>query len=144
LGLIHKRVANFKLDEEYIGTPEEREEAGTPDGKSLKAPKGDSVAEAHLGTNVLQLPPGSSKIPSEWSSQRFKVMKTFSDRRADILNNITDLRDQIVKAATPEESKVFERALALEIAALESLNKEQVEENDLESSHSVNHKTGTV
>ncbi len=134
LGIIHKKVAGFQLDEVYIGTPEER---AAMDKADLCSEKGDSVAEAHIGTNVLNYAPGSRAIPAEWNSIRFAMGKSFSERRGEILANIKDLRQQISQSVTSEEKDAFQTGLQMEIAALKSLNEEQaaVEDDDVNGTH---------
>jgi len=127
LGIIHKKVAGFQLDEVYIGTPEER---AAMDKADLSSEKGDSVAEPHLGTNLLNLPPGAKTIPAEWKSSQFVITKTFSERRAEILANIKDLREEIANATTKDEREAFEGGLHLEIASLKALNEEQADEGN--------------
>jgi hypothetical protein len=129
LGIIHKKISGFQLDEVYIGTPEERAAMNKGD---LSSEKGDSVAEAHIGTNVLHYAPGANSIPAEWKSQKFHMVKSFSERRADILANVKDIREQIGQCSTKEEREAFESALALETASLKELNEEQqiVETNE--------------
>jgi len=118
LGIVHKKVAGFEIDEVHIGTPEER-------AARDKADRGRSLIEPHLGTNVLSLPPGARELPEEWKSQHFQVGISFSQRRAQILNNIKELREQTKVAETADEKLVFECALRMEISALEKLNSEQ-------------------
>ena len=122
LGIIHKKVAGFQLDEVYIGTPEERAAMNKAD---LSSEKGDDVAEPHLGTNILNYAPGAKHIPAEWQSQKFHLVPSFSERRADILSNVKDLREMIDQSQSKGEKEAFERSLALETAALKALNEER-------------------
>ena len=125
LGLIHKKIAGFQHDEVYIGTPEER---AAMDKADLSSAHGDSVAEPHIGTNVLNYPPGSTTLPAEWKD--LVTTKSYSERRSEILGNIRELRQQIEKSATKKEKEAFEAALELEVIALEAVNKEQVEDGE--------------
>ena len=120
LGIIHKKVAGFQMDEVYVGTPEERAAMNKAD---LSSEKGDDVAEAHLGTNVLNYPPGAKTIPAEW--KRLTLTKSYSERRAEILKNIKDLRSEISNAGTKEEKEAYEVGLRMELHALKALNGEQ-------------------
>merc|ERR1712216_583182 len=127
LGMVHKKVAGFQLDEVYIGTPEER---AAMDKADLSSEKGDSVAEAHLGTNVLNLPPGATGLPTQWKSQMFKETKSFAERRGEILANIKDLRALVGSATSPEEKEAFEASLSMEVTSLKELNEEQASEEE--------------
>lgn len=137
LGILHKKMAGFQLDEVYIGTPEERAAMHKADLSSIK---GDSVAEPHLGTHVLTLAPGASRIPDEWKSKNFQSPPkrsqrlTFTERRAGILSNIRELREQIRQSSTAAEQSAYKTALALETGALAELNKEQMLEQEEEPS----------
>jgi silicon transporter len=129
LGIIHKKISGFQLDEVYIGTPEER---AAMDKADLSSERGDSVAEAHIGTNVLHYAPGANTIPDEWKSQKFVNSRSFSERRGDILTNIKDLREQIGKSETKDERAAFESGLGMEVSALQTLNEEQAEEDGVD------------
>jgi hypothetical protein len=130
LGIIHKKVSGFQLDEVYIGTPEERM---AMDKGDLSSEKGDDVAEAIIGTNVLNYAPGANHIPAEWQAQKFVNSPSFSERRGDILKNIKDLREQAGKSETKEEKEAFESGLQMEVSALKTLNEEQAEEDGVEA-----------
>jgi hypothetical protein len=119
LGIIHKKVAGFQLDEVYVGTPEERAAMGKSD---MKSENGDDVHEAHLGTNVLNLPPGAHHIPSEWANLD---AHSHTYNRERILKNIKDLRAEIKAAMTNEEREVFEKSLKMEVKMLKKINDEQ-------------------
>eukprot|EP00934_Nitzschia_sp_Nitz4_P008982 Nitzschia sp. Nitz4//scaffold326_size20077//18//350//NITZ4_008707-RA/size20077-exonerate_est2genome-gene-0.12-mRNA-1//1//CDS//3329547915//8972//frame0 len=95
------------------------------DKADLCSEKGDSVAEAHIGTNVLNYAPGASHIPAEWKSDKFVAGKSFSERRQTILANIKDLREQAASSETKDERAAFDEGLKMEIAALKALNEEQ-------------------
>ena len=130
LGTVHKYVVGLQLDELYIGTPGER---AAMDKADMSLAAGDSVAEAHLGTNILMKSPGAHRLPEEFRESKFQLSSprnNFSERRARILSNIKDLREQIQKAVTPAETSAFEVALALEIRTLQALNQEQKEKDD--------------
>lgn len=131
LGMIHKKLAGFQLDEVYIGTPEER---AAMDKADLSSAHGDSVAEPHIGTNVLNYAPGSNKIPTEWMS--LGPMHSFTVRRTEILGNIKSLREQVQNALSDEEKEVMEEALKHEVKALKRLNEDQTAAMD-ESSEDV-------
>lgn len=78
-----------------------------------------------MGTNVLTLPPGASGLPEEWNSRNFTIGLSYTERRAQILNNIKELRAQTNLAETPEQKTVFETAIKMEMCALEKLNDEE-------------------
>eukprot|EP00934_Nitzschia_sp_Nitz4_P008602 Nitzschia sp. Nitz4//scaffold325_size20118//17702//19372//NITZ4_008706-RA/size20118-processed-gene-0.4-mRNA-1//1//CDS//3329547911//8592//frame0 len=129
-GLVHKSVAGFQTDEVYIGTPEER---AAMDKADLSSEKGDSIAEAHLGTNVLNYAPGSKNIPAEWKSDKYVIGKTFSERRQTILSNIKDFREQAAASETKEERAAFEESIKMEIQALKILNNEQAADDGFDT-----------
>lgn len=122
LGMIHKKMAGFQEDEVYIGTPDER---AAMDKADLSSANGDSVAEPHLGTNILNLPPGATNIPQEWKW----TMHTFTTRRTEILGNIKTLREQVHSALSEEERATMQDALNQEVDALRYLNEEQMGEH---------------
>eukprot|EP00934_Nitzschia_sp_Nitz4_P007176 Nitzschia sp. Nitz4//scaffold230_size58257//26246//27726//NITZ4_006481-RA/size58257-augustus-gene-0.3-mRNA-1//1//CDS//3329543250//7166//frame0 len=122
-GIVHKSVAGFQLDEVYIGTPEER---AAMDKADLCSEKGDSVAEAHLGTNVLNFAPGANRFPEVW--QELAPIESFTVRRQRILSNIKDFRDQIKASVTDDEREAFEAGLKAEIDALKKINALQAAE----------------
>lgn len=128
LGIIHKKFAGFQHDEVYIGTPEERAAMNKAD---LSSEKGDDVAEPTLGTNVLNFPPGSHALPNEWKSSKFTITKSFSERRAEILSNIKELREQMNQAQTKEEREAYVEGLQMEVSALQKINSEQILEEDM-------------
>jgi silicon transporter len=129
LGIVHKNLAGFQIDELYIGTPDER---AAMDKADMSSARGDSVAEPHLGTNILMNAPGAHHLPNEFRESTFfkraEKTKTFTERRGGILANIKDLREQISQSVTKDEREAFEAALSLEIKALKELNDEQKEE----------------
>jgi silicon transporter len=125
-GLVHKKIAGFQLDEVYVGTPEER---AAKDQGDLGSQKGDSVAEAHMGTNVLNLPVGAHGIPVEWKALQSAPVEAFSVRRERILANIKELRTCLKEAMFEEESQVYEKSLSLEVKALKKINEEEQEED---------------
>merc|ERR1712187_441380 len=81
------------------------------------------------GTNVLALPPGAHGLPAEWNCQTFTVGLSYTERRAQILSNIKEIRAQIEFAETSEQKTVFETAIAMEVSALKKLNEEQESES---------------
>ena len=99
--MIHKKISGFQHDEVYIGTPEERAAMNKAD---LSSAHGGSVAEPHIGTNVLQYAPGANTIPAEWKSQKYNFVKSFSESRADILSNTKEIREQMSQDQGGERS----------------------------------------
>ncbi len=122
LGMIHKKIAGFEHDDVYIGTPDER---AAIDKADLSSANGDSVVEPHLGTNILNLPPGAARIPQEWKW----TIHSFTTRRTEILGNIKTLREQVQTALSEEERAMMQDALQMEITSLKQLNEEQKGEN---------------
>jgi len=137
LAMINKRIVGFQFDEVYIGTPEER---AAMDKADLSSARGDSVAEPHLGTNILNPAPGAKKLPEEWRSLG-PLHHSFTARRTEVLGNIRTLREQVEQALSEDERQTMQSALDHEIEELKDLNKEQVtvmeggspEGDDLES-----------
>jgi hypothetical protein len=107
----------------YIGTPEER---AAMDKADLSSANGDSLAEAHIGTNVLNYAPGATSIPSEWVKLG-GLHHSFTTRRTEILGNIKTLREQVQEALSEDEKEAMQEALKYEIKALKELNEEQAQ-----------------
>jgi len=107
--IIHKKIAGFQLDEVYVGTAEERAAQGNADAI-------ESVAsQAHLGT---------AGFVRDEEIKELAEVKSFAERRAEIMSNISEIRSQIV-AATIYGKENFENSLKLEMAALEQLNEKE-------------------
>jgi len=106
LGIIHKQIAGFQLDEVYVGTPEERAALGKADDQSQSS-------NVHLGTHGF--------VP------QFSNAHRISARRSQIMTNVSELREQINLASTDEEKKAYEASLRLEVACLKRLNDHEQE-----------------
>jgi silicon transporter len=122
LAIIHKKIAGFQRDEVYVGTAEERAEAAK--NKDPTLPKHE-IAEAHLGTVGFL-----DHLPKEWIA-KFENGNFFPERRNTILANISNLRELISSAESPDEKHAYETALKLEVAALKKLNEEEQSIRDL-------------
>ena len=109
---IHKKVAGFKRDEVYIGTAEERAARGHGD--------------AGVGNQTGHLTGGGyvGDLPDDEEEDR---TPEFAQKRAQILENVKTLRGLVAEATTDSECEALEKSLALEIAFLEKVNKEQAE-----------------
>merc|ERR1719384_2561554 len=104
LALIQKKVAGFQYDEVYIGTAEERAAKG----------HGDDVDAGNLdmGTNVLEATVNVG-LTTGW------MVGDYTTRRNHILQNISDIREQIKLSVTEDEKAIFEQSLKIEISKLE-------------------------
>ena len=83
LGMIHKKIAGFQLDEVYVGTPEERAAGNKPD-HSIHPGR-----EFTMGTNVLQPGVGAGATPANWEDaiERLSSKESFTVRRERILKD---------------------------------------------------------
>jgi hypothetical protein len=98
LGIIHKKVAGFQLNEVYVGTPKERAAQGMADDKSV-------ASNVHLGTHGFV-----EDLPKSFVAQ-FSHNQNFSKRRAQIISNIAALREEVKLANSGEEKEAFEASL---------------------------------
>ncbi|KAG7343796.1 silicon transporter [Nitzschia inconspicua] len=114
LALIQKKVMGFQYDEVYVGTPEERAAKNLADDP-------DALNRLDMGTNLEFHAPGA-KVDQKYIDL---VASNFSTQRKNILNNISDLRNEIKIAETEDQKAVFQEALKLEIYALKKLNSDE-------------------
>jgi hypothetical protein len=114
LAMIQKKVCKFQFDEVYVGTPEERAAKGYA----------DTANELAMGTTVPTHEVGKHKITQEFMDI---VQNEFANQREKVMANIADLREQIKASNDPDDRKVFEEALKLEVDALKQVNKRQSE-----------------
>jgi hypothetical protein len=63
-------------------------------------------------------------LPKGFVAQ-FSHEQSFTQRRAQIMVNVSGLREQIGLATSDEEKEAYEASLRLEIAALKKVNEEQ-------------------
>lgn len=121
MGMIHKKVAGFQLDEVYVGTPEERAAGEKPDGSIHPG------RDFTMGTNVLIEPVGSTTGNGNWEQTlaRLSAPQSFSARREKILDSIAETRKMMKNAESDYERDSYEKGLAMEIKALQKLNVEE-------------------
>nr|AAD13807.1 silicon transporter [Cylindrotheca fusiformis] len=118
LGMIHKKVAGFQLDEVYVGTAEERAAGLKPD-HSIHAGR-----DFTMGTNVL------SKPPANWEealANLSPLAESFSQRRERILTNIKDMKLLLKNATSDDEKNAYEAGIKYELKAMAKLNDEEQE-----------------
>jgi hypothetical protein len=113
LASVHKKIAHFQKDEVYIGSAEERAAMGHGDHV------GHTTEIGHLTGGAY---PAGHQLPFEDYEDR---SAGFSARRQTVLKNIEMLREQLKESTTKAEREAFERALSLEVACLEKVNKQQ-------------------
>uniref|UniRef100_A0A7S2VFU4 Silicon transporter n=1 Tax=Entomoneis paludosa TaxID=265537 RepID=A0A7S2VFU4_9STRA len=109
LASIHKKFAGFQKDEVYIGTAEERAAMGHGDKKVHGKEIGHLTGGGFVG-NLLQ---DEDKA------------EAFTARRTKVLANISRLREQVKETESEEEKQIFEDCIALEVAHLTKINKQQ-------------------
>eukprot|EP00980_Cylindrotheca_fusiformis_P016473 scaffold4905_cov98-Cylindrotheca_fusiformis.AAC.8 len=117
LGMIHKKIAGFQEDEVYVGTAEERAAGEKPDHSVHPG------REFTMGTNVLN-------DGRNWDEAiaNLSALETFSVKLERMLKNIRELREMINSSdISAEERTTFEKALAIEVRALDKLNAEEEE-----------------
>jgi hypothetical protein len=114
LGAIHKKAAGFQLDEVYVGTAEERAAGFKPD------------SSVHPGRDFTI---GTSLPAQDWAKIQAKLtsQETFSKRRERIVANVKDMKALVDSATDDAELAIYKEGLALEVKALEKLNKEETE-----------------
>jgi hypothetical protein len=124
LGMIHKKIAGFQLDEVYVGTPEERAAGLKPDSSVHPG------REYTIGTTLTAPVGASGNAPANWEEALAKlgpVAETFSQRRERILKNIKNMKDLVESATSDDEKSAYEAGVKMEVKALEKLNKEETE-----------------
>ena len=115
LAAIHRKLSGFQRDEVYVGTAEERAAMEHGDKPNTKSNVG------HLGGGAF---PAGKDLPT---FDKWIAGGNFTERRAQILKNIRDLREQMALASTDEEKQVYEIALKKENGALKQVNREEGE-----------------
>eukprot|EP00980_Cylindrotheca_fusiformis_P007059 scaffold1482_cov120-Cylindrotheca_fusiformis.AAC.1 len=117
LGMIHKKVAGFQLDEVYVGTAEERAAGQKPD-HSIHAGR-----DFTMGTNVL-----NDTKNYEEAIANLSAYESFSQRRERIVSNIRQLRTLAENSSSEAEMRTYQDSIDMEVKALTKLNEEEAKE----------------
>jgi hypothetical protein len=125
LAMIQKKVMKLEYDEVYIGTPEEREAKSMADNLHAQ----DNLA---LATQIPRAA-GTHGVAQEYLA--LAEEEGYSGRRAIILNNIKELRQQIKMSSTDGEKQAFEQALAMEVDRLKRINELEMESSPSTIAH---------
>merc|ERR1719148_192212 len=113
--VLQRKAMGFRLDEVFVGTPEERAAKGHADDEHIND-------HLDLGTNIVQHAVGRHTITREYMDL---VQESFANQREKVMDNITELRKHIKNADSDEEKHIFEQAMKLEISALKNINTSQ-------------------
>mmetsp|Transcript_14104 Transcript_14104/g.15782 ORF Transcript_14104/g.15782 Transcript_14104/m.15782 type:complete len:577 (+) Transcript_14104:223-1953(+) len=116
--VLQRKAMGFRLDEVFVGTPEERAAKGHADDEH-------ATDNFDMATYLPAHGVGTDDLATHFTPLG-RMQATYSSRREKVLSNIKELRVQMGQATFDEEREAFETALRLEIQALGRLNEDEV------------------